>query len=142
MIRTRFATLSLAAALLTTLTLTAQERLDRVINPAALPPDARLGEPASLDKPFTFKPSFTSVDDWKLRASALRRQIQVALGLWPMPEKMPLRPVIHGKIVRDGYTIEKVFFASAPGHYVSGNLYRPAGGGRPREGCSRRRPDV
>src|SRR5688572_25032365 len=44
-----------------------------------------------------------------------------------MPEKTPLRPVIHGRIERDGYTIEKVFFASAPGHYVSGNLYRPAG---------------
>jgi hypothetical protein len=135
--RTRFATLSLAAALLTTLSLTgigaltAQERLDRVITPPALPPDARLGEPVSLDKPFTFTPSFTSADQWKLRADALRRQLQVALGLWPMPEKMPLRPVIHGKIVRDGYTIEKVFFASAPGHYVSGNLYRPTGGPAP-----------
>src|SRR5262249_2356638 len=45
--------------------------------------------------------------------------------LWPMPEKTPLNPVIHGKIDRDDYTIEKVFFASLPGHYVSGNLYRP-----------------
>ena len=42
-----------------------------------------------------------------------------------MPEKTPLNPVVHGKIDRDGYTIEKVFFASLPGHYVSGNLYRP-----------------
>jgi hypothetical protein len=130
--RTRFATLSLAATLLTTLcltgtgALTAQERLDRVISPPALPPDARLGDPISLDTPFKFTPAFTSVDDWKLRAAALRKQLQVSLGLWPMPEKMPLKPVIHGKIVRDGYTIEKVFFASAPGHYVSGNLYRPA----------------
>jgi dienelactone hydrolase len=44
-----------------------------------------------------------------------------------MPEKRPLNPVIHGKIYRDAYTIEKVFFASYPGHYVSGNLYRPKG---------------
>src|SRR5207249_1160425 len=43
------------------------------------------------------------------------------------PEKTPLSPVIHGKIDRDEYTIEKVFFASYPGHYVSGNLYRPKG---------------
>lgn len=115
-------------------TLRAQGRLDRAISPAALPPDARLGEQASLDKPFTFKPSFASVDDWKARASTLRTQIQVALGLWPMPEKMPLKPVIHGKIERDGYTIEKVYFTSAPGHYVSGNLYRPAGAAGKRPG--------
>src|SRR5207245_120892 len=44
-----------------------------------------------------------------------------------MPPRPPLEPVIHGKIDRDEYTIEKVFFASYPGHYVSGNLYRPKG---------------
>src|SRR5262249_12840861 len=54
-------------------------------------------------------------------------QVLVATGLWPMPEKTPPQPVIHGKIDRDGYTIEKVFFASYPGHYVCGNLYRPKG---------------
>ncbi|HZY87332.1 MAG TPA: hypothetical protein VFE78_21025, partial [Gemmataceae bacterium] len=51
-------------------------------------------------------------------------------GLWPMPERartFPLIPRIHGSIDRDGYTVEKVFFASLPGHYVSGNLYRPKG---------------
>ena len=42
-----------------------------------------------------------------------------------MPPSVPLHPVVHGKIDRDEYTIEKVFFASHPGHYVSGNLYRP-----------------
>src|SRR5207245_3792690 len=44
-----------------------------------------------------------------------------------MPPRPPLEPVIHGKIDRDEYTIEKVFLASYPGHYVSGNLYRPKG---------------
>ena len=57
----------------------------------------------------------------------MREQVLVANGLWPMPDKTPLNPVIHGKIDRDDYTIEKVFFASYPGHYVSGNLYRPKG---------------
>jgi len=41
----------------------------------------------------------------------------------------PLNAVIHGKIDRDEITVEKVFFASLPGHYVSGNLYRPKAAG-------------
>ena len=61
------------------------------------------------------------------RRDALRKQVLVAIGLWPMPARTPLAPVIHGRIERDGYTVEKVFFASMPGHYVTGNLYRPVG---------------
>ena len=45
----------------------------------------------------------------------MREQVLVANGLWPMPPRTPLNPVIHGKIDRDGYTVEKVFFASLPG---------------------------
>ena len=55
----------------------------------------------------------------------MRRQILVAAGLWPMPTKTPLNAVIHGKIDRGEYTVEKVYFESAPGFFVTGNLYRP-----------------
>lgn len=103
-------------------------RLDRVLDPPRLPPDARLGTPVDLNHPFPFKPTYHTADEWRTRATALRQQILVALGLWPMPARTPLQPVIHGRIERDGYTVEKVFFASAPGHYVSGNLYRPRDG--------------
>jgi hypothetical protein len=89
--------------------------------------DARLGKARTLnDKDFFLQPPATR-DAWEARRKAVREQILVANGLWPMPEKTPLNPVIHGKIDRDDYTIEKVFFASLPGHYVSGNLYRPKG---------------
>ncbi len=64
---------------------------------------------------------------WEARRAILKEQLLASQGLWPMPEKTPLNAVIHGKIERDGYTIEKVFFASHPGHYVTGNLYRPTG---------------
>jgi hypothetical protein len=77
------------------------------------------------DHPADFKPDYKDVKDWEKRADFLRRQALVAQGLWPMPEKTELKPTIHGKIDRGDYTIEKVFFASLPGHYVSGNLYRP-----------------
>jgi dienelactone hydrolase len=43
-----------------------------------------------------------------------------------MPVKTPLNAVIHGRIEQPEYTIEKVYFESFPGFYVTGNLYRPA----------------
>jgi dienelactone hydrolase len=99
------------------------------------PKDKRLGKPADYNgrydpsdpkKPLTFEwTPPASKQAWDVRRDQVHKQMLVANGLWPMPEKTPLKPVIHGKIERDGYTIEKVFFASYPGHYVTGNLYRP-----------------
>src|SRR5204862_2312170 len=65
---------------------------------------------------------------WEFRRRELRTQLQVALGLWPMPDRGPVHATVHGPIRRDGYTVEKVSFASLPGHYVTGNLYRPTAG--------------
>ncbi|HEX3150308.1 MAG TPA: hypothetical protein VHR66_19685 [Gemmataceae bacterium] len=90
--------------------------------------DVRLGPPKDLNGYFPLTPP-TSKESWNDRAAKVRTQTLVATGLWPMPEKTPLNPVIHGKIERDGYTVEKVFFASMLGHYVSGSLYRPTGKG-------------
>src|SRR5262245_4307558 len=87
--------------------------------------DSRLGAPRTLDDYAPFVPPKTK-EAWEARRKQLREQLLVATGLWPLPEKTPLNEVIHGTIERDGYTIEKVFFASMPAHYVSGNLYRPA----------------
>ncbi len=64
---------------------------------------------------------------WQRRSDALKRQVQVATGLWPMPERTPLKPVIHGRIERDGFTVEQVYFESLPGFFVTGQLFRPAG---------------
>lgn len=86
--------------------------------------DARLGKNKTLDDYFPFTPPKTK-EEWAARRERVREQVMVATGLWPMPEKTPLNAVVHGKIERDGYTVEKVYFASTPGHYVSGNLYRP-----------------
>ena len=100
----------------------------RVLPAGKKPADARLDHVRTLnDKDFFFTPPATK-EAWDARRQAVREQILVACGLWPLPEKTPLNPVVHGKIDRDAYTIEKVFFASTPGHYVSGNLYRPRGG--------------
>ena len=41
--------------------------------------------------------------DWQQRATVLRRQLQVALGLWPVPTRSPLNARVHGTVDRDGY---------------------------------------
>src|SRR4051794_31025064 len=71
--------------------------------------DSRLSNPWTLDHPFPFNPTFKTKDDWQQRAATLRQQVQVALGLWPMPDRPPIKPVIWGRIERDEYTIDKVY---------------------------------
>ena len=88
------------------------------------PTDVRLGKPRTLDDYAPYVVPKTT-EAWEARRKQLREQILVANGQWPLPEKTPQNATIHGKIEKEGYTIEKVFFASMPGHYVSGNLYRP-----------------
>jgi dienelactone hydrolase len=90
------------------------------------PSDWRYWSSKTLNDYFPFQAPKTR-EEWENRKLELRQQLAIANGLWPMPAKTRLAPVIHGKIERDEYTIEKVFFASYPGHYVSGNLYRPKG---------------
>ncbi|MFP6750359.1 MAG: acetylxylan esterase, partial [Pirellulaceae bacterium] len=100
----------------------------RVTSPGSTPEDARLGELNHLNGYFPFKVPATR-EKWEQRAEQLRRRILVANGLWPLPARTPLETVLHGKIVRDGFTVEKVYFQSYPGHFVSGLLFRPAGEG-------------
>ena len=94
------------------------------LSAGAHPNDSRLKPLKDLDGYFPFTPP-KSQADWNARAERVRRQILVAEGLWPMPTKTPLHAVIHGKIERPDYTVEKVYFESAPGFFVTGNLYRP-----------------
>ena len=96
----------------------------RVLAEGKLPADARLKAPKDLDGYFPFTPP-KNVEEWTERAETLRRQMRVALGIWPMPEATPLKAVIHGRVDRPEYTVEKVYFESYPGHFVTGNLYRP-----------------
>ncbi|MGA2499879.1 MAG: hypothetical protein ABSH20_19245 [Tepidisphaeraceae bacterium] len=88
--------------------------------------DPRLGKPRTLYEGSNFTPPATR-EAWEQRAGPLRTQLLVAAGLWPLPEKTPLNAVIHSPIQRDGYTVEKVYFQSYPGFYVTGNLYRAVG---------------
>jgi dienelactone hydrolase len=104
--------------------ITARGAPPRVLPEGKLPNDARLDPLKDLDGYFPFTPPVSKAD-WEKRAERVRRQILVSQGLWPMPTRSPLNPVIHGGIDGGEYTVEKVYFESAPGFFVTGNLYRP-----------------
>lgn len=114
----------LAAALL--FALLAQETPPRVMPEGRLPSDARLAPPKDLDGSFPFDVPATRAA-WEQRSDAVRRRIQVATGLWPMPERTPLNAQIFGRAERPDFTVDKVVFESVPGHFVTGLLFRPKG---------------
>jgi dienelactone hydrolase len=93
------------------------------------PDDSRLERHRTLrDDYFPFHPP-ENLEEWDVRRERIQRQLLVATGLWPMPSKTPLNAVVHGKVEREGYTVEKAYFESYRGHFVTGNLYRPDGEG-------------
>ncbi|MEM7561116.1 MAG: alpha/beta hydrolase family protein, partial [Planctomycetota bacterium] len=101
-----------------------------------LPKDRRLESMKDLDGYFPFEVP-ASVSEWKSRKERLRKQVLLATGLWPeLPQRTPMNPVVHGRVQRDGFTVEKVYFESIPNHFVTGLLFRPD------DGKSGKRPAV
>jgi dienelactone hydrolase len=90
------------------------------------PQDSRALVTRHLDMNYNM-PIYQTKEQWLERKEALRKQILVSAGLWPMPAKTPLNSQIFDRLDRNGYSIEKVFFESYPGFFVTGNLYRPLG---------------
>jgi hypothetical protein len=91
---------------------------------------AVLAEPRPLRELYTSYFPFNAdgppiPDGFAQRKEAVRNRILLAAGLFPLPAKTPLNAVIHGRIERDDYTVDRVFFESFPGHFVCGNLYLP-----------------
>lgn len=66
-----------------------------------------------------------SLAQWQTRAEALRLQTKVAMAAHPLPTFASTEPVIHGRREMDGYSIEKIYFESLPGLFVTGSLFRP-----------------
>ena len=78
--------------------------------------------------------TYSNLEEWKQRASRVRKQILVSAKLDPQPERTPLNSIIHRKRVYDGYSVESAAFEARPGFFVYGNLYRPTAKKGPRPG--------
>ncbi len=77
-----------------------------------------------LDEAFT--QDFASREHWETRRPQYHQEYLHMLGLWPMPEKNPLKATITGTLEGDGYVVDMLHYQSLPGLYVTGNLWRPA----------------
>jgi len=71
--------------------------------------------------------TYSNLEEWQDRAARIRQQILVGARLDPLPERTPLKPVVHRKRTYIDYTVESAAFESRPGFFVYGNLYRPVG---------------
>lgn len=104
------------------------------MTPIADPPDTAKADEA-IHKYLTaktkelserFMDGATTKAEWEAKRPKLKEQLLDMLGLWPLPEKTPLKATVTRTFDRGNVTIENVHFQSKPGLYVTGNLYRPA----------------
>lgn len=63
--------------------------------------------------------------DWEQRCEEYRRQLREMLGLDPWPAKSDLKVTVTGTIDREDFRVEKLYYQSLPGLYVTANLYLP-----------------
>ncbi len=63
--------------------------------------------------------------EWQKKRPRLYREYMDMLGLWPIPEKTPLKVTLTGFVEGPDFVIDKLHFQSKPGLYVTANLYRP-----------------
>ena len=85
--------------------------------------DTRAHQTRNVHTVYTF-PGYTKAE-WMAKAAELREHILVSNGLTPMPEKTPLNAHVFGRVEREDYSVEKVYFEAYPGFFTTGNLYRP-----------------
>lgn len=88
--------------------------------------DDRALKPKSLNDYYTFIP-FESRRQWLDRRQEMEDHIRASMGALPEMERTPLNTHIFDKTEYDDYSVEKVYFESVPGFFVTGNLYRPKG---------------
>jgi len=96
------------------------------IQPA--PIDARASTLVTLNGYHPWAPPET-LDEWSVQREESLAQLRVAAGLEIMPPRAT--PASHERIIaeREGYSVSAIRIESLPGHWITGNLYRPVGDG-------------
>ncbi len=99
-----------------------------VVPAAAIPADLQLGDYFRVEASALSQNCLAEIQsraDWEAKRGEYRRQLQGMLGLWPMPARTDLQPVVTGKLEQDDFTMEKISFQASPGLYCTANLFVP-----------------
>jgi dienelactone hydrolase len=86
--------------------------------------DSRADNIGHLDQPNSFH-KIANLKEWNAYSRELRRSIRIRMGLWPPPPRCDPKAEIFGRMEFSDFTVDKVYFRSLPGFYVTGNLYCP-----------------
>ncbi len=70
---------------------------------------------------------YTTAGSWEKRRTDLREEFLKGALLWPMPDRPPLKAIVHSRREYGDYSVENVALETLPGFYCTGNLYRPLG---------------
>src|SRR5262245_27657157 len=49
-----------------------------------------------------------TLDAWSARRKELREEFLKGAGLWPLPERKPLKVIVHSRREYNGYSVENV----------------------------------
>ena len=75
-----------------------------------------------------FASTYSNIKDWEIRAKIVRNGFIKGAKLDQLPEsyrKNSFNPII-GKVHKmNGYTVTNIAIEGMPGHYITGNLYKP-----------------
>ena len=77
---------------------------------------------------FKFASAFNNIKEWEARAEVIREGFIKGAKLDQIPKEyreLPLNPIIGKTHKMDGYTVSNIAIEAMPGHYITGNLYKP-----------------
>ena len=69
--------------------------------------------------------AFPGAEAWGGYVEHVRKRVLEAMGLYPLPARPELNVTAHSLRRHSGYTVENIAVETLPGHWMTGNLYRP-----------------
>ncbi|NPA36414.1 MAG: acetylxylan esterase [Chlorobi bacterium] len=71
---------------------------------------------------------YHNVKEWEARVSVVKKGFWKNSKLDEIPDSVwnrPFNAIVRSKRVMDGYTVENIAIEGMPGHFITGNLYKP-----------------